>query len=67
MHTARGCRDMLSIYSSGTPGAKCNGGKYKNSPKPEAYTRLGISGSTSSPWLPRKGQRAPNIAVTMAK
>ena len=30
-----------------------------DTPEPEAYTRLGNSGSTSSPWLPRKGQREP--------
>src|SRR5215217_8971275 len=50
---------MLPIYSSGTPGAKCNGEKYRNTSKPEVYTRLGISGSTSSPWLLRQGQRDP--------
>src|SRR5215212_5268605 len=57
MHTVRGRRDMLPIYSSGTPGAKYNDRKYQDTPKPEAYTRRGIAGSTSSPWLPRKGQR----------
>src|SRR5215218_6819722 len=59
MHTARGCRDMLPIYSSETPGAKCNGEKYRNTSKPEVYTRLGISGATSSPWLLRQGQGDP--------
>jgi hypothetical protein len=59
MHTARGCPDMRPINSSGTPGAKCSGGRYKGTPKPKACTRLRISGSTSSPWLPRKGQRDP--------
>ena len=67
MHTARGCRDMLPIYSSGTPGAKCSGGSVEIRQNRRPTQDRELAGRRARRGYQERDNEIPNIAVTMAK